>query len=163
MKVFARRTVSLRARRPPRQLGSALLAVLIAISVIAVAGMGAAQMTVLGALQARRAREREQGRQASAALLDASMPTALGGAVHPDAPVDGFWDTVAVDPATGDLVTVTSRPPAGAVVFRRQWLVESDAAGYRVVSVSCVALEGDLATPRSGAREVVIRMSRIEE
>jgi hypothetical protein len=134
-----------------------------AISVIAVAGMGAAQLTVVGALQARHAREREQGRQAATALIDAAPRTALGGAVHPAIPVEGFWDTVAVDPVTGAFVAVTIRPPAATVVFRRQWMLESVAAGYRVLSVSCVALEGDLETPRTGAREVVVRMSRIEE
>jgi hypothetical protein len=143
--------------------GSAIVAVLIAIAIIAVAGMGAAQITILGALQSRNAREREQARQACGVILDSAPPTSFGGSVHPDATVVGYWDLVAVDPRSGTLANVTHAVSTGAVAFRRQWRLETDETGHRVLAVSCVAMENDLATPRTDDRAIVVRASRVVE
>ena len=60
----------------------------------------------------------------------------------PAAPVEGWNDTVYLDPATGSIVVVTDSAPDGVSLIARQWRRGRDSAGRRVAEVAATAVDG---------------------
>jgi hypothetical protein len=139
--------------------GWALLATMLAISVVSVALVNHALVTCYGAAAACQSRYAFSCRQAATDCLTRAVPASTGGSVAPTAPVIGWSDVVYVDPATGSVVQAEAgAAPAGATLVLRQWALATY-GGRRVFEVSAVALEADR-TPRRGPLAARVVLSK---
>jgi hypothetical protein len=142
--------------------GWALLATMLAISIVAVALVNHAMMTCYGAAAARQSRYAFACRQAATDCLTRSIPRSDGGNLAPATPLTDWSDIVYVDPANGAVVPVgPAGVPAGAALVERQWRVGVDGGGRRVFEVSAVALDADRAPRRGPFAARVVLSKRI--
>jgi Flp pilus assembly pilin Flp len=127
---------ALTANRHTHERGATIVEVCVCVVLVTVGIVSALQLSIVGTLVGERARVSIDCSIAARELVERLEPTARGGALHPEPPVDGFSDRVAVD-ADGRLTTLDDgqQAPAGATIVERQWSVR-DEGGAFVVAVS---------------------------
>jgi hypothetical protein len=142
-----------------RECGSALLAFLVALSVVTVGLTGAMGLMTLSVVLAGRTRAMADARVAAQEKLDGAelRRAAEGGSVAPDAPEGGYTDVVVV--GSGRVRPYTGvRAEAGATIVRRQWRLWTQ-DGVRFGAVSAEVMRADAEAPEAARRAARVVLS----
>lgn len=129
-----------RISRRRRERGYTVVAVMIGIAIVSIALVSHGMLAGVGVLASRQARNELACRTAALEILNRPAPVADGGSLPPETALEGWHDTVYLDPESGTILP-DDREATGGTLVARQWRRGSDSDGRPVLEVSATAVE----------------------
>lgn len=139
--------------------GTTILTVLILVIIISVAIVNHVLLAGYASVASLQARNQFAARQAATACIAGDVPDSTGGSLFPDAAVEGWSDTVCIDPESGQIVACDGVEGAAVSRVLRQWRVGVDRNGGRVFEVTAAVVD-EHGARRSARQDAFVSLSR---